>query len=156
MNYLNKLGPGYKPIPITHKCDDDRIGKVMTKEELHQFGMDLLITYLFKQNGKFLGVNDNIGNDYPHLVVKNPDNELLYIWVRTDIFPTFPEIESIGNLEEVVKLSAQFKASPVFAGIRFKCVSTDENSLSTCGADYNVEFMGLKKIILEEPDYNNL
>ena len=52
--------------------------------------MDLLITYLFKQKGKFLGVNDNIGNDYPHLVVKNPDNQLLYIWVKTDMYPTFP------------------------------------------------------------------
>jgi len=118
--------------------------------------MDLLITYLFKQNGKFLGVNDNIGNDYPHLVVKNPDNQLLYIWVKTDMYPTFPEIESIENLEEVVKLSSRFKASLVFAGIRFRCVTSEENNHTICGAEYIVEFMGLKKIILEEPDFNTL
>jgi hypothetical protein len=156
MDYLNKLGPDYKPIPITHKCDENRIGQVMTNQELHQFGMDLLITYLFKHNGKFLGVNDNIGNDYPNLVVKDPDNQLLYIWVKTDIFPTFSEIESIENLEEIIKLASQFNASPVFAGIRFRRVSTEENNHTICGGDYIAEFMGLKKIILEEPDYNNL
>lgn len=122
MEYLNVLGMRHEPIPIRHKCDDDRIGKEMTKQELHQFGMDLLITYLFKRSGKFLGVNDNISDDYPHLVVKRPDNELLYIWVKTNLYPIFPEIKSLGNLEEVISLSERFKARPNFAGIRFRCI----------------------------------
>jgi hypothetical protein len=57
-----------------------------------------------------------------------------------------PGIESIENPKEVIKLSNQFNAIPVFAGVRLSCVSTDENSISIYGAGYIAEFTGFKEI----------
>jgi hypothetical protein len=74
MIILSKTMPDDKLIRITYKCNKDRIGNVMTKEELHQFGTDLLIAYLPMQNGKFVDLSDNISKVYLHLVVKNPDD----------------------------------------------------------------------------------
>ena len=147
MEYLNKKGPDFKLIPITHKCDEDRIGKVMTPIELHQFGIDLLITHLYKQNGKFIGINDSFDNEYPHLVVKNPDKELLYIWITTEMYPNIPGVEVIDNPESAINLSNRFKAKPVFAGIRLACVSTEKKEIAICGGEFHVEFTGLKRVV---------
>jgi len=130
---------------IPHKGDNpERAGKIMTNEELHEFGLALLIVYLYKQKGKLISANDHVGNEYPHLVAKNPKDELLYIWVKTEMYPTIPNVVSIENHEEVCKLSNQFSAIPVFAGIRLSCVSTDEKSVPVHGAGYIAKFTGFK------------
>jgi hypothetical protein len=60
------------------------------------------------------------------------------------MYPTIPGIESIENHEEVIKLSNQFNAIPVFAGLRLSCVSTERNSVPVYGAGYIVGYAGLK------------
>ena len=55
-----------------------------------------------------------------------------------------PGIMSIENHEEVIKLSNQFSAIPVFAEMRMKCVSTEENGIPVYGATYEAEFTGFK------------
>jgi hypothetical protein len=62
------------------------------------------------------------------------------------MYPTIPGIVSIENHEEIIKLSNQFKAIPVFAGIRLKCVSTEENGIPVYGAGFVAEFTGFKAI----------
>ena len=69
----------------------------MTARELHEFGSALLTVYLYKQNGELIRANDKIGNEYPHLVAKNPKGELLYIWIKTEMYPTIPTVMSIEN-----------------------------------------------------------
>ena len=141
---INKPLPDGKLKPIPHKGDNpERVGEIMTKEELHKFGLGLLIAYLNIQKGELIKANFNIGNDYPHLIAKNPKGQLLYIWVKTEMYPTMPSIVSIENHEEVIKLSNQFGATPVFAGMRMKCVSTEEN-IPVYGGGYIAEFTGLK------------
>ena len=60
------------------------------------------------------------------------------------MYPTIPGINSIENHEEVIKLSNQFGAIPVFAGMRMKYVSTKVNSIPFYGAGYEAEFTGFK------------
>ena len=142
---LNSTLPNGHIQPIPHKGDNpERVGEIMTKEELHEFGLSLLIVYLYKQKGNLIRANNNIGNEYPHLVVKNPDDELLYIWVKTEMYPITPSTKSIENHEEVYNISKQFNAIPVFAGIRLTCVSTEEKSIPVYGAGYIAEFTGFK------------
>jgi len=142
---INKTLPDGQIKPVHHKGDNpERDGKIMTKVELHEFGLSLLIAYLNNQKGKLIRSNGNLGNEYPHLVAKNPKDELLYIWVKTEMYPTIPSIVSIENHEEVIKLSNQFSAIPVFAGMRMKCVSTEENGIPIYGAGYIAEFTGFK------------
>jgi hypothetical protein len=81
---------------VTHKGDNpEKSGEIMDKKELHQFGLHLLIAYLFRQKGELIRSNGNIGNEYPQLVAKNPKDELLYIWVKTEMYPTIPSIVSV-------------------------------------------------------------
>lgn len=142
---INKTLPDGQIKPVHHKGDNpDRDGKIMTKEELHEFGLGLLIAFLNNQKGKLIRSNGNLVNEYPHLVAKNPKDELLYIWVKTEMYPTIPSVVSIENHEEVCKLSNQFNAIPVFAGIRLSSVATDEKSVPVYGAGYIAEFTGFK------------
>ena len=60
------------------------------------------------------------------------------------MYPIIPSIVSIENHEEVCKLSNQFKAIPVFAGMRMSCVSTEEKTIPFYGAGYVAEFTGFK------------
>jgi hypothetical protein len=142
---INKSLPDGKLKPIPHKENNpERVGKIMTKEELHKFGLALLIAYLNIQKGELIRSNHSLGNEYPHLVAKNPKGQLLYIWVKTEMYPTMPGILSIENHEEVIKLSKQFNATPVFAGMKLTCVSTEEMSVPVYGAGYNAEFTGFR------------
>jgi hypothetical protein len=130
--------------PIIHKYQPERVGETMTMKEIHEFGIELLLVYLYKQKGELISANKNLSNNYPHLVAKNPEGELLYIWVKTDQFPIIPKVESIDNPEEAVRLSEQFNAKSVFAGIRLKCVSSNKNDIPNCGGQYIAEFTGFK------------
>lgn len=87
-----------------------------------------------------------MSNHYPHLVVKNPKKELLYVWIKTEMYPTKPSVKSIENHEEVFNISKQFNATPVFAGIILQCDSTEENAIPLCGGGYFAQFTGFKEI----------
>jgi hypothetical protein len=142
---LNKELPDGKLKPIVHKGDDpESINEIMTKEELHEFGISLLIVFFNNQRGKLFRCNHNISNDYPHIVVESPKDGLLYVWVKTGIYPIIPSIVSIENQEEVVTLANQFNAIPVFAGIRLSSVTTEEINIPLYGGGYIAEFTGLK------------
>lgn len=46
--------------PIPHKGDNhERDGEIMTEQELHEFGLGLLIVYLYKQKGELIRANDS-------------------------------------------------------------------------------------------------
>jgi len=60
------------------------------------------------------------------------------------MYPTMPSVLSIENQEEVIKISNQFNAIPLFARMRMKCVSSEENSIPVYGAGYEAEFTGFK------------
>jgi hypothetical protein len=142
---INKTLPDGQIKPIPHKGDDpERVGEIMTKEELHKFGLALLNVYLYKQKGKMISSNRKTSNDYPHIVVESPKDGLLYVWVKTEMFPTIPNIESIENHEEIINLANQFRAIPAFSGIRLSCISTKENSIPVYGGEYIAEFTRLK------------
>jgi hypothetical protein len=143
---LNKKLPDGQLKPIVHKGDNpERVGKIMTDKELHEFGVGILVGFFHNQRGKLFRSNHNISNEYPPIVVESPKDELLYVWVKTKMYPTIPRIESIENQEEVINLANQFNAIPVFAGLRLSCVSTEENSIPFYGGKYIAEFTGLKK-----------
>jgi len=148
MILLNSTLPDGRIKPITHKGDNhERDGEIMTDQELHEFGVALLTVYLYKQKGELIRSNKNIGTDYPHLIAKKPQGELLYIWVKTEMEPTVPNIKSIENHEEVNKLSKQFNATPVFAGINLSCLTRKDRSNPIYGGSYQAKFLGFKSLL---------
>jgi hypothetical protein len=58
--------------------------------------------------------------------------------------PGIPSVKSIENQEEVINISKQLNASPVFAGMRMTCVTTEEKSIPVYSAGYIAEFTGFK------------
>jgi hypothetical protein len=54
---LNKKSPDYKIKLIVHKSENpERVGKIMTEEELHDFGIGLFIAFFNNQRGKILSI----------------------------------------------------------------------------------------------------
>jgi hypothetical protein len=140
---LNKLSNDNKPIPILHKCNPERIGQEMKEQETPDFGLDLLIVYLYQQRGTLISANGNLGTDYPHLVARNPKNELLYIWIKTEIAPKVPRYIPGDNHEDIVNIALQNNTIQVFSGIILTCASTEEKNIPVCGGSYFADFTGL-------------
>jgi hypothetical protein len=136
MIYLNKLTDGDIPIPITHLCKPERLGKDMTGLELHEFGISLFITFLHVQNGNLIVVNMNPDNGCPHVVVENPQKVLLYVWVKTDLSPNIPIHERNEKHDAIVDASRVYGAKPCFASITISLASKAGNIIPKCGGEY--------------------
>jgi hypothetical protein len=87
MILLNQLSAENKPITIAHICNPERVGNAMTKAELHKFGIPMLTAFLDGQDGNIIEVCMDISNNYPHIVLLNPNKVLLHVWVKTVLFP---------------------------------------------------------------------
>jgi len=136
MTYLNKLTDDDIPIPITHICKPERLGKDMTGLELHEFGLSLLMTFLWVQDGKLIAVIINPEDGAPNLVVENPQNVLLHIWVKTDLAPNIPVQKRNETHDVIVRVSRKYGAIPGFASITISCASKEGNLIPKCGGDY--------------------
>ena len=134
--------------PIIHKHYPGRQGQPMTEQEIHEFGIELLIVYLYKQKGNLISANHNRLSEYPNLVVKNPDNKLLYVWIETKISPNIPFYNEDEHHKEKQDLANKFNAIPVFAGIVLSGYPSDENFIPLCGGKYIAEFTGFKAIYI--------
>jgi hypothetical protein len=73
----------------------------------------------------------------------SPEESLNIIFItRTIQHIKFIFKVSIENHEEVFKLTNQFNAILLFAGMKLKCVSTEKNNIPDYGAGYETEFSG--------------
>jgi hypothetical protein len=117
MTYLNKLTDDDIPMPITHICKPERLGKVMTGLELPEFGLFLFMSYFEVQNGKLKAVNIKPENGAPHVLVENPQKVLLYIWVKTDLAPNKPVFVPNDTFDVIAKISKEYEAKLCFASI---------------------------------------
>jgi len=117
----------------------------MIDEELHVFGVELVLVYYHYQNGDIKKRNVNPGIEYPHIVMRNKDTEkLYYLIVKAGIYPNIPEPLPKENYSTVKQLAEEAKAIPVFIGVIFSNCSADENSPPMCGGEYVVEITRLK------------
>ena len=106
----------------------------------------LQYTFYKQQSGKLIKSNHTRYSEYPNLIAENPDKQLLYIWIATDINPNIPSYTEDEHHEERIALSRSHNALPVFAGIVLSCYPTDEDIVPLCGGIYIAEFTGFKAI----------
>jgi hypothetical protein len=133
---LNKLNDDDIPIPIAHKCRSERLGKDMTGLELHEFGLALFTSYFSNQGWELFAINMNPENGAPHIMIWNQQKVLLYIWVKTDLFPNIPVYIPNETHDFITDLSKQYKAIPSFASITISCASQESNLIPKCGGEY--------------------
>lgn len=133
---LNKLSDDDTPIPITHRCRPDRLGKDMTGLELHEFGLALFTSYLSEQGCELVAVNMTPENGAPHILIEDPEKGLLYIWVKTYLAPNIPIYVPNETHDVIIEISKQYKAIPSFASITISCASEESNLIPKCGSEY--------------------
>ena len=144
---INGIDKDNNLYPITHKSDPERVGETMTDEELHVFGVELVLVYYHYQNAYIIRRNVNPGIEYPHIVMRNKDTEkLYYLIVKAGIHPDIPRPLPTGNYSTLIKLAKEAKAIPVFIGVTFTNYSADENSPPICGGEYVVKITRLKEL----------
>jgi hypothetical protein len=143
---LNKLTVDDIPIPITHICKPERLGKDMTGLELHEFGLALFMTFIEVQNGKLIAVNMNPENGAPHVLVENPQKVLLYVWVKTDLAPNISVYVPNETFEVIAKISREYGAKLCFASITISCASNEGNLIPKCGGEYYAVLNEFEKI----------
>lgn len=137
------------PIPIMHLCTNERLGKVMTKKEIHEFGIKIVLDYYLSMlEGRVISINNNLSNHYPHIVTENSIAGLLYIWIKTSIRPELPELNFALEYNEIMEICMNEKAIPVFGGVYLSCVCPDDKGIPYCGEGYFAEFTLFKRIDL--------
>jgi len=134
-----------EPMVLKHNCLPERIGKEMTKDELHKFAVELL-SGLYEKNGMTLvNVNRNYYRKYPNIVMKSRNGKLYYVIIETASYPKKAESLYSADFTEMKKYAKEFNATPVFAGMSFMNASRGHGEL-ICGDNYFVDFNGLEAI----------
>ena len=144
MGFTNSNG---EPAIQKHNCPPERIGKEMTKEELHKFAVELL-SDLYKKNGMtIVDVNRNYNREFPNIVMKSQNEKLYYVIIETASFPHKAESLFSADFSEMKQYAKEFGATPVFAGMSFLNANRDmfDHKL-ICGDNYIVAFKGLEAI----------
>jgi len=144
---INGIDKDNNLYPITHKDDPARVGEPMIDEELHIFGVELVLVYYHYQNAYIEKRNVNPGIEYPHIVMRNKDTEkLYYLIVKAGIHPDIPKPLPTENYSTLIQLAEEARAIPAFIGVTFSNYSEDDDNPPICGGDYIVKITRLKEL----------
>ncbi len=117
--------------------------QIMTKEEIHNFGIEMVLNYIKKDGYEIESINDTIGTN-PQIIATK-DNHLVFIAVRTECYPKKGELEKdIHNL--MIENAAKHNATPYFAsvGIANSDAKNDKDmSIAIKGTGFHIAFEGL-------------
>ena len=88
----------------------------------------------------------NPENGAPDVLVENPQNVLLYIWVKTDLAPNIPVYVGNDTFDVIAKISREYGAKLFFASITISCASKEGNFVPKCGGEYYAVLNELEEI----------
>jgi len=121
----------------------------MTTEELHKFGIELILPYLEKEGVTIEAVNPDIKIN-PQIVGRRWD-KIAFITVRTACYPAKGELTSEEHFQ-ILDWADKQGATTFFASVGIACVSYPDKSPVTTDADmrlpirdagFNVAYPGL-------------
>jgi len=117
----------------------------LTRQELHNLGMNVVGKELEKQKYEFLAVNSDLKTNPQFIVKKEDGGDLTFVVVKVSVFPDDPDkYDRIWM--ETFKIHADSKgANLLFAGVGF---ANSEDMTKPLGKEsgYIVKFNGLKVI----------
>lgn len=116
----------------------------LTKQDLHNLGMNIVGKDLEKQKYEFLAVNSDLKKN-PQFIVKNGEEDLIFIVVKTVVYPDEPDsFDAIWM--ETFKIHAKDKnAILYYAGVGL-ANSVDMAKPLSKESGYIVKYNGLKKV----------
>ena len=116
----------------------------LTKQDLHNLGMNIVGKDLEKKKFEFLAVNSDLKKK-PQFIVKNPSGELTFIIVKTVAFPDEPSYYDTIWMETFKVHAKSKEAKLLFAGVGLANNDDMEQPLNH-ESGYIVKYEGLKEI----------
>lgn len=127
--------------------------QLMTKEEIHEFGLQILSRYLEANAYEIEMMHPNM-QMFPHIIAKK-NGQLVFIIAATDVYPnkgSFADSEKAALLENAAKFDAQ--AACAYLGIA-NAAGAKAKDKELCGkaykdADFLTDFGGLEFIYFKD------
>jgi hypothetical protein len=125
---------------------------LMNSKEMHAFGIQLILPYIQKEGFEIKEINVDIGQN-PQ-VISYKDDQLAFIFVRTECFPGKGNLTE-DQLADCVNLSTNSTATPYFASVglclaafpdKTSVKSKAEWSLPVRNGGFYIAYNGLEKM----------
>ena len=126
---------------------------LMTKEEIHDFGCQIVADQLKKQGYRIHHYNPNYGV-FPSIIAEN-DKEVVAVEVLTDVAPKQPKMPS-SDKYGLLSFSLVFDTIPAFASVSIGAVDSErfDKSLALAGDAFYANYKGLEYIDKKVPEIN--
>jgi|TARA_B100000780_G_scaffold232312_1_gene172246 hypothetical protein len=118
----------------------------LSRQEIHQMGMNLVGKHLQKNDYEFLAVKSDFGQSPQFICLKN-EKELFFVLVRTVVFPKDPQDYDQKWMDKMKLHAKSKKARLLYAGIGL-ADSTEMMSELEKGRESVVNYQGLVEISL--------
>jgi len=134
-----------EPNIIQHKTSPERKGQLMTSEELHKFGVELISGFYKSQGMTIENINILPGHEYPQYIMRSINSKIYYVVVKIAAYPTKAESLYTNKYSDMIDLALRNNAIPVFAGLSIANVTNKESRFGEliCGSSYAVSFKNL-------------
>ena len=126
----------------------------LTKQELHNLGMNVIGKKLEKLKYEFLAINSDLKKN-PQFIVKNIKGELGFVVVRTVVFPDEPDKYDRIWMETFKVHAVSKNAKLLYAGIGL-ANDDDMTKPLTKDSSYLVKFNGLQETVKNTGCYRSL
>jgi hypothetical protein len=123
---------------------------IMTKEEIHNFGVEVVSNQLLKEGHQIKSVNDKIGINPQIVAIIN--GNLSFIAVRTNCYPEKGKLNRKEHFQ-MLEHSEKHSAMPYFASVGIAnadCKTESEKSIPVKGAGFHIAYNGLLIISLSD------
>ncbi len=117
--------------------------ELMTIEEIHHFGCQVVFEQLKKDGYEIISVNTDLGVN-PQIVAKKEEQQV-FIIVRTDVYPNKGTLEKEVHFQ-MLEHASQHNATPYFASVGIANSSdktNEEMSKPIRGAGFYISYQGL-------------
>jgi hypothetical protein len=114
----------------------------LTKQEIHQMGMNHVGKHLEQNGFEFLAVKSELGQSPQFVCVKN-EKELFFVLVRTVTFPEDPQKFDKIWMANMKKHALEKKACLLYAGVGL----ADSNDMMTKPIKGNESFVNYKGLV---------
>lgn len=123
---------------------------LMTPEDIHDFGVEVVAGCLKRDGYKILEYNPTYGV-FPSIVAENED-EVVAVIVQSDIAPNIPKLKLTDKFG-IMGYCTGFSTKPCFASVSFGSVDPErfDKSIALIGDGFHARFTGLEYISKELP-----
>lgn len=119
---------------------------IMTPEEIHDFGVEVVFGQLRKESIEVKSVNTKLGVDPQIVAVIN--NHLAFIIVRTECYPKKGKL-SASEHRNLISDADRQNAIPYFAGVGIanaEATTDEEMAIPVKGAGFHIAYDGLRTV----------